>query len=622
MKKDYQFKINFFILSLISLGFFIGKWTISFSIFPEEDLFLKVITDSRNDGAMYFHYVKSLASLDFKNNFHPDVVSSDYIMSPIGSIIFHTFLFKIFGIKSFIILELISIFAFLLIFFLIFKQFEISDLLSILLASLMFVLPLMVSKLNILNIEEINTFANNFYNLRFPRPLVSQLYFFLFIYILIISSSDNILKIKYLLPLSAIAALSLSSFFFVFCTQLISFLIFLLIKYKKKIFNLIKYYYKNIIISCLVFLFLIAPFVILLANTNESYNSRLGIFSINLNDKIFLIKHYLLKLTRLKILILYFIIFILCYLHKKYFKKNKNIINIFLIIFISSILSPMLFIVLANKVSFLYHFNNLVVVSVFLLLIIIFLAFSIEILSKYKFPNFFQKFPILIIIIMISLYNVDFYFKNFNKINNDKGRYEKNKIIKLIKKNNKLDIENSNLLSFDNEILIWSILNNIKYLKILDGTFSIKDDHLTETDLIEVFKFLKLKKENFIDFLANKKKGYRYINSDARQIFWQKYQANSLFTYMNSDDFEKETLDFIKSSSPFYAHQFAIPRFEMKRLINKFDLIKNKENFYPDIVVINLENNILNNYKLNMVKYCKAFKGNYYSLYFAKNYCQ
>jgi len=621
MEKDYQFKIIFFILSLISFAFFIGKWAVSFSIFPEEDLVLKVISDSYKDSGMYFHYVKSFANLDFKNNFHPEVAGSSYIMSPIGSIIFHAPMLKIFGIKSFIVLELISIFIFLLIFFLIFKQFEISNLLSILFATLMFVLPLIMFKINIFNIEEINTFANTFYSLRFPRPLIANLYFYSFIYILIIASSDNIFKIKYLLPLSIIAGLSLSSFFFIFFTQFISFIIFILTKYKYKIINLIKTYFKNILISIIIFIFLITPFFILLINTNESYSERLGIFSINLDDKIFIIKHYLLKLSRLKALLIYFIILLLYLIHTKYFKKNKDLVKTFLIIFVSSILSPILFITFANKVSFLAHFNSIIIVSTFLFLIFIFFAFIIEIFSKYEFSKFFHKIPILIIILLVASYNIIFYFDNYEKIKNNEVRYEKNKIINLIKKNNKLKIENSNLLSFDNDILIWAILNDTKYLKILDGTFSIKDNKLTEADLIETFKFLNLKKENFIDFLSNKKKGYRFINYDARQIFWQRYQANSLFTYKDSDDFEEETLDFIRKSSPFYAHQFAIPRFEIKRLVNKFDLIDKNENFFPDIVVMDLRHNIFNNYKLNMNEYCNAFNGDFYSLYFANTYC-
>ena len=74
--------------------------------------------------------------------------------------------------------------------------------------------------------------------------------------------------------------------------------------------------------------------------------------------------------------------------------------------------------------------------------------------------------------------------------------------------------------------MIWSILNNIKNLKIIDGTFSAKSDELVENDLIESLRFLNLNKNDFEQFINNQKVGYRYINKNARQLFWQKYQAN------------------------------------------------------------------------------------------------
>ena len=34
-----------------------------------------------------------------------------------------------------------------------------------------------------------------------------------------------------------------------------------------------------------------------------------------------------------------------------------------------------------------------------------------------------------------------------------------------------------------------------------------------------------------------------------RQLFWQKYQANSLFTFMKSKDFDKQTLEHVINST-------------------------------------------------------------------------
>ncbi len=36
---------------------------------------------------------------------------------------------------------------------------------------------------------------------------------------------------------------------------------------------------------------------------------------------------------------------------------------------------------------------------------------------------------------------------------------------------------------------------------------------------------------------------------------------------------------------------------------------------------MDLKNEVLNNYKLDMNKYCKVFNGEFYSLYFANTYC-
>ena len=167
--------------------------------------------------------------------------------------------------------------------------------------------------------------------------------------------------------------------------------------------------------------------------------------------------------------------------------------------------------------------------------------------------------------------------------------------------------------------MIWTILNDIKYLKIIDGTFTIKSNEIIENDLIETFKFLNLDKEKFISYIKNKKIGYRYLNPNMRQLFWQKYQANSLFTFMKSKDFEKQTLEHIQNSSPFYVHQFAIPNFELNRLITKYENLKENNNLNPEIVLIDLKKNVINEYSIDQINYCKIFNGSLYSLYFKKN---
>lgn len=613
---------NILILILISISFFAGKWITSFISFSNEDIVYKLISESHEDSAMYFHYVKKLINLDFNNNFSQEINSSGHIIIPIGSVLFHAMGLKLFGIQSFIFLEFAAIFFFLLIFFLIFKQFKFSDNISLALSSLMFVLPLIFSWINVLNIIEINTFSKNFYNLRFPRPLVAQLYFFSFIYILIVSLNKNFFEKKYLFSLSIIASLSFSSFFFIFINQIICLIIFLYIRYKKNLFDVIKSNFRKILLSLFLFILISLPFIVLIVYSNIDYNERLGINNLDFEDKVFLIKHYFEKLTRFKSLSLYLLIFIIYFTYKKYLNENIGIINTFLAVFISSLLSPIIFIAFSNKVSFLYHFNNIVIISIILLIVIFIVAFLSKIFLKYQYNKFYNYFSILIIFILIALYNSNFFFKNNKMAQENKNRYEKNEIINLINKNNNLDLKKISMLTFDTEIMTWAILNDIKNLKIIDGTYSTKSNNLIEKDLIETFKFLNLNKEDFKNFISNKKKGYRYLNPDMRQLFWQRYQANSLFTYNGTDDFDEKTLEFIKKSSPFYVHQFAIPRFEISRLITMFENYNKNENFKPDIILMNLSQKIINNYNFDKNNYCKVFSGDLYNLYFKSNYCK
>ena len=610
--------INLSILALISLAFFLGKWLISFNDFPKEDLAYKLILDSHEDSAMYFHYIKSIINLDFSNSFSKEINEKGLMVVPIGSIVFHALGLKLFGVQSFIFLEFLAIFVFLIIFFLIFKKFEISDIFAISLSSIMFVTPLIFSTINFLNIDEINTYSNNFYNLRFPRPMVAQLYFFIFLYILILSSVNSFFDKKFLIPLSIILSLSFSSFFFIFINQIIAILILLTIKYRSSLFKEINLNRRSIFLSIFIFLLLSLPFLVLILNANEDYTERLGVNLIGIKEKLFLIDHYLEKLLRFKALILYLILIILTAVHRKFFKHNFEIIKVFLIIFISSILSPIFFIIFSNKISFLYHFNNIIIISIILLIIIFIVAFVSEMLTKYQNKIFYKFLFISTIFLSVIFFN----FENFKNSKISKSRIEKNRIINLIKENKDIQLNKVSILSFDSDIMIWAILNNIRSLKIIDGTLSIRNTDLIEKDLIETFKFLNLNRGHFERFIGNKKIGYRYLNPEMRQFFWQKYQANSLFTFKNSKDFNENTLKFIQNSSPFYVHQFAIPNFELKRLIERFDDIKANKNFKPDIILMSLSKNILNEYDLDQNKYCRVFNGDLFNLYFQKKYCK
>ena len=98
-----------------------------------------------------------------------------------------------------------------------------------------------------------------------------------------------------------------------------------------------------------------------------------------------------------------------------------------------------------------------------------------------------------------------------------------------------------------------------------------------------------------------------------------KYQANSLITFNDSKNFDKEILDFINNSSPLLSQQLVIPNNEFQRLIKKFNY-KTVSNFSdPKIIIINKKNPILIKSNINSNNFCKKFKGEYYDFYYNLN---
>ena len=67
---------------------------------------------------------------------------------------------------------------------------------------------------------------------------------------------------------------------------------------------------------------------------------------------------------------------------------------------------------------------------------------------------------------------------------------------------------------------------------------------MIENDLIRTFIYLNLSKNDFYNFIRNKKlSSWRYRNDNIKNLFWMRYQANSLITYENSKDFDRKILD-------------------------------------------------------------------------------
>ena len=141
---------------------------------------------------------------------------------------------------------------------------------------------------------------------------------------------------------------------------------------------------------------------------------------------------------------------------------------------------------------------------------------------------------------------------------------------------------------------------------------------MIEDDLVNTFKFLKLSKNNFHEFIKNKKlSSWRYRNENIKDLFWMRYQANSLITYNNSTNFDPEVLKFINKSSPLMSQQLAMPNDEIQRFLIKFDSKISTHFNNPNIIIINKNNPILIKSNINLNYYCKSFVGIFYDFYYS-----
>ena len=86
-------------------------------------------------------------------------------------------------------------------------------------------------------------------------------------------------------------------------------------------------------------------------------------------------------------------------------------------------------------------------------------------------------------------------------------------------------------------------------------------------------------------------------------------------TFDDSLNFEEDVLQFIKSSSPLYTQQIAIPNEEKKRM---FDLYKKTNSFKyinPDIIILESNSFLSKNNQIKSLDYCLLKDYKYFSIY-------
>lgn len=603
--KNYNFPI--LLITAISLFIFISKW---YLLFFDSDIISKLIFNYDGDGRYWIPYIKYISDFNFNNSFDPEVNNLNILPIPIGSLFIHSVFYKMFGIYGFVIIEIFIIFIFLSIFFKIF-ELVVNKNHAVLFAVILISFPSIITLLDI-DFITLKNLSKNFFSFRPHRPIFSNIFFYLGIYLLLkIFDSEKILK-KDMYIFSLIMGLNFSSFYYFFIILTIAFI--MLVKIKIGIVKFVINYKKIIFRSILIFLLTILPFIIILIIHEKDNSNSAGLVDLNLKNKIIILKYYFKTFLNLKFLSLLFVLSIInFYLIKKKTRENVLIFHSYLL-FICAIISPILFIVISPKSGLIYHFNNNIILVAFLNISFLLI---IKIFGKIKKNNLLIFFSIIFVGIII----LNNFYSNINYIKLKKNNIEIKEFIKITKNIQKDFISNHkeiNILTFDPNLMIWGIINDVRYFKLLNYIWVPKNYEQIEYDLIQTFKFLKLDSNDFKIFLDNKFYGWRYFNKNIVEIFGYRYQANILTINDKQQVYTKQIKNFILNSPPSLNQQVIIDENEKQRLLNKFDKLLLKNLQPADILVLNNKKDFLKNSKINEIDYCLKFKGEFYSLFYLK----
>ena len=621
-KKEYsKTNLNLFII-IFGLVIFITKWYHSYANFDEE-IEAKIIFESVSDGYYNFAPFKALANLNFNNSFSPLIDNLGTVTIPIGAFIIHFIFYSIIGTFSFVILEFFFIIFFLIIFYKISRLFNLSQIQSLAVAIILFNIPNIFQVLNLHTLQYFTVIFSDFYSLRFPRPMISSILFLLFIFLILKSEKKNFFTKKNSIIFGIISSLLFTSYFHAFFLQQVVLIFYLIIKFRSKIIQILKINISSILFYILTFLLVSLPFLINMFFADADFLERNGLVDFDFTKKIILIEHLFLKLFKIQFLFVLFLsIFLVFFFNKKDNLLNFKKLNLLFIIFYSSIITPFIFVFISPKFfSHFYHFTNLILISAFILFFYIFILFIDFSVRKKLTINTINNFSFLLIFILlignIYISNNNYKLKNLNT-ERFIQRTEFNSIINIMKKKNILKSKEISLLTFDNRFLVWAILVDIKYLNIVNGVMVSRTNDMIENDLISTFKYLDLSKDDFREFIKNKKLSYwRYRNDNIKDLFWMRYQANAMVTHNDSKNFDEEILEFINKSSPLLSQQLAMPNEEFERLLSKYESENNSFFFPPKIIIINKKNSILKKSYVNNNIYCKSFEGKIYDFYYS-----
>ena len=609
---------KYFYLGLLVAATLLPKSIISL-IYFDNSILVNTIFNIEAPG--YFPIVISFSNLIFNPSYLENFSQTNLISFPIYGFFLHSLFFKIIGIYSFFVLELILQFIFLIIFLKviekIFKDLNFSLYLCLFIFLFISLLKVTLVYENISYLRHLFFLLEEDFGSRFPRPLFTGIIYFYFFYNLY-NFRENLEKfnIKYFILLFFLLSVFLNSFFYYFVNFSIL-LFFLLFKYLDT--NIFKFFFRNKIKIFLIlasFIIFSLPFLIQLYFGESDYVKRLGVFEINLDQKLYLLKYYFINLLRLEALVLIILTVIMhLYLNKKYInlKAQMSKLNYFFYFVIISIISPPIFFTISHKLVSIYQFLDILLFIIIFYLMLSFSFIFCEMLKvKRKFKD--STYMKLIFIILIFIVNI-----HIEKIVIDKDKNNINELLNVQKfiKNNDLTNSNKKLFTNDKDIMLLWLLNDNTQLTVTWGFVNSLKNEEIEYILINNLKAFGVTESEFKSMISlgksQMRETWQYL------IYNQMYQANSLFTYSDIDNYTDNIKDKIIKTSPFRAQSLVIPENEKEKLVSLFNQIELNDDLNSEIVIINKKNFMpFNNFEFRNKSYDLEYSSDIYNVYILK----
>jgi hypothetical protein len=609
---------KYLFLGLLVFSTLLPKWIISGIYFDNLTL---VNTIFNVEAAGYFPIVISLSDLIFNPSYLENLSETNLISFPIYGLFLHALFYKIFGIYSFFILELVFQFIFLAIFLKvienIFRDLNFSLYFCLLIFLFISLLATILLYENILYLRHLFNLLDEDFGSRFPRPLFTGVIYFYFFYTLF-TFKENLKKfdLKYFLLLFFLLAIFLNSFFYYFFNFSIL-LIFLFIKYLD--INILKFFHINknkILLILISFIIFSLPFLIQLYFGENDYFIRMGGINLILSQKLYLLKYYFINLLRVESLFLIVpTVIIHFYLNKKFylFRDQVSKLNNFFYFVVVSIISPPIFFVISPKLVSIYHFLDILlfIIVFYLMLSLSFILYqTLELKKKFKDKYFIKLFLISLIFIL------NIHIVKIRTQNNTNNINEFLSINKFMEKSNLINT-NKKLFTNDKDVMLLWLLNDNTQLTITWGFVNSLKNQQIENILLNNLKAFGVSESEFksmISFGKSKmRESWHYL------VYNYMYQANSLYTHSDIDQYTRNLRDIIKKTSPFRAQSLVVPENEKERLVKLFNQIDLNDEFFSDIVIFNKTTSFpFNNFEFRNKNYDLAYSSDIYKIYLLK----